>query len=121
MKNNLKSVVVFVLSLALVEVPFSLNANAGMISTVEAVSDLTGAQNREKVASFFQRGEVQKELVKFGVNSNEASIRLASLTDAEVQKMASQIDQSTAGSDVVVVSLTTILLIILILVLLGRV
>ena len=120
MKNNLKSVVVFVLSLALVEVPFSLNANAGMISTVEAVSELTGVQNREKVAKFFQRQEVQKELVKFGVNSQEASIRLASLTDTEIQKMAGQIDQSPAGSDVVVISLSTILLIILILLLIRH-
>lgn len=120
MKRPSKSLVAIVVSLALVEVPFSLNANAGMISTVDAVSDLTGAQNREKVGQFLQRKEVQKELVKFGVKPEEASIRLASLTDAEIQKMAGQIDQSPAGSDVLVISLSTILLVILILLLLRH-
>ena len=105
----------------LVEVPFALRANAGMIATSQAVSELTQFQNRKKVDAFFSRQEVQKELVKFGVSPNEASTRIASLSDSEVQKMAGQIDQGTVGGDEVVISISTILLIIIILLLLHKI
>lgn len=120
MKRSVKVLLSVVLSFVLVEVPFALRANAGMIPTTEVISGLTQAQNREKVATFFQRQDVQKELVKFGVPAAEANQRLASLSDAEVQKMAGQIDQEVAGGDVLVISLTTVLLIVIILILLGK-
>ena len=112
------------LSFLLVEVPFSLRAgraNAGMIPTSEAVSGLTMAQNRENVNAFFNRQEVRKELVKFGVSANEASMRIASLSDSEIQRLAGEIDRAPAGGDAIVISLTTVLLVIIILILLGKI
>lgn len=108
------------LSFGLTEGAWALRANTGMISTSDAVSDLTRAQNRATVENFLDRSEVQGQLVKFGVEPGEASQRLASLSDAEIASMAGQIEQAPAGGDAIVISLTTILLIVLILILMGK-
>lgn len=121
---NLKKIcttsLVAVLSFALVEVSFSLNANAGMIPTGMLVADLSRAKNKEKVAAFLQRQDVQKELIQRGISPAEASVRIAALSDFELQTLAGNIDNAPAGADVIVISLTTILLVILILLLIGR-
>jgi hypothetical protein len=114
------SALAFVLSFALVEVTFSVNAHAGMISTSQAVADLSRARNLEKVQSFLRRADVQTELVKRGVSPREAEMRVASLSDFELQKVAGNVDSAPAGADVVVISLSTLLLVIIILLLIGR-
>jgi hypothetical protein len=108
------------LSFALVEVTFSLNANAGMISTSTAVGDMARMRNREKVNMFLNRMDVQTEMLKHGVNSQEAQTRVAALSDFELQNLAGRIDAAPAGADVIIISLTTILLIVIILLLIGR-
>jgi hypothetical protein len=89
-----------------------------MISTSEITTALTLSRDREKVAGFLHRQEVQKELVKYGVNPADAEKRLASLSDVEVHKLAKQIENSAAGGDAIVISLTTILIIVLLVLLL---
>lgn len=113
---------VFVLSFALVEVSYTLNAHANeMIPTGQVVADLSRAQNLQKVQSFMAREEVQRELVKQGVSPQEASQRIAALSDFELQKVAGNIDNAPAGAEpVVVIGLTTILIVILIVLLLRR-
>ena len=112
---------IFLLSLALPEVTFSLNAHAGMIPTSEAVADLVRTQNLAKVDSFLQRREVQNELIKRGVTPEEARQRIAALSNFELQKIAGNIDTAPVGADpVVVISLTTLLLIIIIILLIRR-
>ncbi|MGZ3695985.1 MAG: PA2779 family protein [Bdellovibrionota bacterium] len=115
--------IVTVLSFALVEVTFALNASnavAGMIPTSTAVSDMARTQNREKVNAFLLRKDVQAEMLKRGVFPEEARQRVASLSDFELQNLAGRIDSAPAGADVIVISLTTILLVVIILLLLGR-
>ena len=54
-----------------------------------------------------QRADVQKQFQKFGVNPMEASMHVASMNDAEIQKLAGKIDSTPADADTVVISLTT--------------
>lgn len=115
-----RSCVVGVLSVALVEVPFATHAQAGMLPTDTAVAELIQSRDREKVAHFFSRTDVRTHLLELGVNPAEAELRLASLTDVEVQKVATQIDQGRSGGEVIVISLTTVLLVVIILILLGK-
>jgi hypothetical protein len=118
---NTMKLICMVLSVALVEVPFAWNSHAGMIPTSAAVSDLVRLQNREKVGQFMQRKEVKSELMKFGVNPAEASLRVASMSDAEIQKLAGEIDRAPAGADAIVISLSTVLLVVILLLLLGKI
>ncbi len=112
----------FVLSVALVSAPFT-NAQAQMIATGQAVSSLQFDANRRKVANFINRDDVKTQLVNHGVNTQEATQRLASLSDVEVQRLATEIDQSRAGGDTLLIGgiLTTILLVLLIIYLAKRI
>jgi hypothetical protein len=113
--------IIFLLSFALPEVTFSINANAGMIPTSQAVGDLARVRNLETVDGFLRRQDVQNELIKRGVTAQEARQRIAGLSDFELQKLAGNIETAPAGADaVVVVSLTTLLLIIIVLLLIRR-
>jgi hypothetical protein len=116
-----KNALVLVLSFALVEVTYSLNAHAGMIATNQAVSDRARAENLSSVQNFLDRVEVQDELIKRGVSPEEAKQRVAGLSDFELQKVAGNIENAPAGADVIVISLGTVLLVILILLLIDRI
>ncbi len=120
MKNVLTTLCCMTLSISLVEVPFALNAHASMIPTGEVVSALRRAGNRAKVDQFMHRQDVRNQFEKFGVNAQEASLRVASMSDDEIQKIAGQIDRAPAGGDVIVISLTTVLLVVIILLLIGK-
>ena len=117
--------VVFVLTLAMIEVPFELNAGGAaageMISTRDSVAFLMEIQTRQKVLDYMNRADVQRELIKNGVAPQEATMRVASLSSAELHRLSDQIDQAQYGGDVIVISLGTVLLVILILLLIGRV
>lgn len=116
----LKTALVFVLSFAMVEVTFSFNAQAGMITTSQAVSDRARAENLSTVNSFLSRVDVQDELIKRGVSPEEAQSRVAGLSDFELQKVGGNIENAPAGADVIVISLGTVLIVILILLLIDR-
>jgi len=108
-----------VLTFGLTEGAHAVQAG-GMITTSQVVSDMSRSADQEKVNAFMSRKDVQDQLVRFGVEPAEASQRLASLSDAELRKMAGAIDRAPAGGEVVIISLTTILLVVLILILLGK-
>jgi hypothetical protein len=114
------SPLVFLLAVSLVEAPFAAHAHAGMIPTSQAVADLSRAQNLAKLDEFIGRQEVQAQLIKNGVTPREASQRIASLSDFELQKMAGNVETAPAGAEVVVIGVTTLLLIIIIILLVRR-
>lgn len=121
LKKMLQTGIIFLLSFAMVEVNFSLNANAGMIPTSIVVADQAREKNKQTIDEFMSRAEVQNEFVKRGVSPQEASARIAALSDFEMQQLAGNIATAPAGADVIVISLTTILLIVLILLIIGRI
>lgn len=101
-----------VLSFVLVEAPVvNSRAYGAMISTQSAVSDLT--IERDKITNFMARSDVKAQLIKLGVSEQEANLRIASLSDKEVKKLSTEIDNATAGGDIVI-GLGALLLIILI-------
>lgn len=76
------------------------SAVAAMISTDEAASTVSAADQRTKVAAFLQRAEVIKILETRGIDPAEAAARVTSLTDSEVDQLARRIDQLPAGGDI---------------------
>lgn len=101
------------ISFTLIELPVMKSAHASMITTNEVVTEMTRAQSQGKVANFMDRKDVQNQMVKFGVSPEEASKRVAGLSDAELRKIAGEIDKSTVGGDVGGI-LVIVLLVILI-------
>ncbi len=113
MKLLVRMMLCLMISFTLVNVPMMKSAHAGMIATNDAVEMMTRAQSNEKVSNFMVRKDVQEQLVKFGVSPEEANKRLAGLSDAEMRKLAGEIDKATLGGDVGGI-LVLVLLVILI-------
>lgn len=120
-KKLCRSGIIFALSFALVDVNFSQNANAGMISTSIVVANMGREKNKQIVHAFMGRADVQNEFMKRGVAVQEASARVAALSDQELEHLAGKIENAPAGADVIVISLTTVLLVVIILLIIGRI
>ena len=121
MNKSLRTTVAAILSFTMFELTTLPMAQGGMISTQVVVADLNRAHNQKTIDQFLEREEVKSQLAKAGVSHQEASMRLAALSDFEVKNLASQIEAGQSGGDVIVISLTTVLLVIIILLLLKRI
>ena len=76
------------------------SAKAGLITTEAVIEAQQADENRDRVAAFLARDDVQRALVSQGVNPAEAQNRVAALSDAEVEKIAGQLDNLPAGAGV---------------------
>lgn len=76
---------------------FSAPAHAAMVNTAEILKQNQHDLARKRINMFLDRSEVQKHLVAWGVNPEEAKTRVDSLTDQEIEKIAARIDQLPAG------------------------
>jgi hypothetical protein len=100
MKLLVRMMLCLMISFTLIQLPIIKSAHAGMIATNEAVEIMTRAESHQKVSTFMARQDVKEQLIKFGVSPEEANRRLAGLSDAEMRKLAKDIDQATIGGDV---------------------
>jgi hypothetical protein len=96
------------LVICMIGLPFQVHA--GLIGTDEVVSAAQAAAARGTVASVLNRADVAGQLQALGLSPQVAKDRVAALTDAEVAKLAGQIDALPAGAN----STGAILLIIII-------
>jgi Holliday junction resolvasome RuvABC DNA-binding subunit len=76
--------------------PYQIS-QAGMIGTDQAASAASQA-DRNTVLSFVNRADVASRLQSMGVDQKTAQERIASLSDQEVQSLASQINSAPAGA-----------------------
>lgn len=74
-------------------------AKAQMIGTDTVVTIQKQEANRERVATFLARADVQKVMVERGVDATEAQKRVATLSDSEVTRISKAIDDLPAGGD----------------------
>ncbi len=113
--RSLKLFCCFFMSLLLSNAPAL--AMDTMIATHVAVADLSRTQANQQVQNFMSEAQVRNELLKRGVTPEEATARLANLTETEVKQLAGQIETARAGGDI----LWTILIVILIIFLVKRI
>ncbi len=119
--NSLRKSLIATLVLGILNLPVAASARGEMISTSTVVADLNHQQIQSNVRTFLERGDVQEQFASRGLNSQEVTLRLAGMSDAELQQIAGQIERNKAGGDVIVIGLGTVLIIILILLLLHRI
>ncbi len=105
MKILVRMMLCLMISFTLIELPIMKSAHASMITTNEVLTE---------VANFMDRKDVQDQMVKFGVSPDEASKRVAGLSDAELRKIAGEIDKSTVGGDVGGILIVVLLVILII-------
>jgi hypothetical protein len=84
------------LIVCLMGLPFQVQA--GMIGTDDVVTAAQAAAARTTVASVMSRSDVASQLQSYGLSAGDAKARVAALTDAEVVRLAGQIDTAPAGA-----------------------
>lgn len=119
MIHPLKKMFVHTMITALVFVGFTQSVQAAMISTEQVVTVAAAQQNRAKIAATFARADVQAELQKMGISTEEANARVAALTDAETASIAHRVDSMPAGGDGIVGALIFIFVLLLVTDILG--
>ena len=77
-------------------VPIGL-AQAKMVATDQVIEQTDPANDRTRVESFLLRDDVQKQLILLGIDPEEATSRVASLSDGEIQQIAGRLDELPAG------------------------
>lgn len=97
---------------------FPMMANAGIISTDEALSTAAQTDSRDQVNAFLNRADVRQALQGQGVNADAALERVQAMSDAEVAQLAGRIDQAPVGGDILGV-LFTIFIVLLVTDILG--
>ncbi len=115
LRHCMKSLAVLMaLVMAATSLPINL-ANAAMVATDQVVAEASQANDRARVMDFMAREEVRQQLETLGIDPDEAAQRALSLSDAEVQQIAGQLDQLPAGRDAVGVVIAAILIVLLVL------
>jgi hypothetical protein len=92
----------------------SLPVHATMITPAEATAPATGlSAERARIVSLLARADVQQGLASYGVSSDQAAARVASLSDEEVAQLDHRLGQTPAGGDIlgVVVFIFLVLLV----------
>ena len=74
-------------------------AKAQMIGTNTVIAAQKQEANRERVAAFLGRDDVQQAMVQRGVDAAEAQKRVASLSNSELAKISQAMEQLPAGGD----------------------
>ena len=121
MKFLVRMLLCLMISFTLVELPILKGqAHAGMITTSAAVTEMSRAECERNVSEFLNRTDVKDQMVKLGLSSEEATRRLASLSDKEVRKLSGDIEKAQVGGDVTGI-LVIVLIVILIIYLAKRI
>lgn len=109
-----KAVVSGVMCLFLSNVPGIAIADSGMIATQVVVQEMSRAETLSEMNAYLQREDIQKALLKQGVQPQEVSARLASLSEQEMKQLSGQLTQARAGGDILITILVVVLIIFLI-------
>ncbi len=94
-------------------------ASAGVIGTPEYLSAADRAGQIARIESTPARADVQAQLVALGVNPADASQRIASLNDADLNLMNQKLDQLPAGGDAFLAVIGIVFIVLLILEITG--
>lgn len=75
--------------------------HAGLVSTDSVIDDTFGANDeRARVQAFLSRDDVREQLAAMGVDPLEAETRVAALSDAEISRIAGDLDNLPAGEGI---------------------
>jgi hypothetical protein len=93
-------------------------AQAGIVSSSEAMASATQSDARAKVAAVLAREDVRSGLAERGLSVEQAQDRVRAMSDDEVASLAGRIDQAPAGGDILGI-LFTVFIVLLITDILG--
>lgn len=99
LKNKLKHYISLLL-VVLMAGGHAMPLQAAMIGTDTLLQQEQSKFDREQLVQMLERDEVQQQLVALGVDVGDAKMRVAQMTDSEVQQLNNQLGELPAGGDV---------------------
>jgi uncharacterized membrane protein (DUF441 family) len=88
-------------------------ARAGIIGTETIIDAEQAQQQREHISSLLSRDHVKSYLAARGVDPAYVQARVDSLTDAEVDALASRLDRLPAGGDLLTIALIAFVVLVI--------
>ncbi len=116
--NVIRSLVSGVVVAAMLAVSSWVPANAAMVSTEQLVSGQARDVHIAHVQGFLARADVKQQLESWGVAPEQAELRVAKLSDSELEQLSATIEQQPAGGEVLVI-LGIVFIVLLVLELVG--
>lgn len=92
--------VVAVVSFTMSAVAAPLPASAELISTDQIIAESHAATDRQRLDAYFSRDDVARQMAVLGVDASETRARIAALSDAEIARIAGQLDTVPAGEGI---------------------
>lgn len=92
-------------------------ATAAVFSSEQVISQQQFHYNKQQVLSYVDTAAVQARLVELGVNPADAKLRIAQMTQQELQALNTQMNEMPAGG--IVGTIVTVLVVVAVLDLLG--
>ncbi|MCH8537393.1 MAG: PA2779 family protein [Alkalimonas sp.] len=92
-------------------------ATAGIYTSDQVIADQQHQFNKQQVLSFVDDAQVQSKLMALGVSPADAKLRIANMTNAELEAFNSQLNDMPAGG--VVGTIITVLVVVAVLDLMG--
>jgi Mg2+ and Co2+ transporter CorA len=93
-------------------------AYAGIVSSEQVIVQQQSIYSKQQVLEMLNSGEVQDKLVTLGVSIEDAEMRIASMTDQEINKLNTQMNEMPAASGIAGV-VVTVLVVLVVLDLVG--
>ena len=76
-------------------------AQAAMVSTDQVFERQSVADQRGRIIDLLRRADVRQQVAALGVDWDEATQRIAALSDDEIARIAGRLDELPAGQDAV--------------------
>ena len=99
LKHKLKRFISLLLVAAMVGGQ-AMPLQAAMIGTDTLLQQGQSQFDRQQLVQMLERGDVQQQLVTMGVDVADAQMRVAQMTDSEVQQLNARLGEMPAGGDV---------------------
>lgn len=92
---------------------------AGVISSEQVIVQQKNIYNKQQVIAMLSNVDVQNKLVALGVSMEDVEIRIASMTDQELNQLNTQMNDMPAAAGGVVGVVVTVLVVLVVLDLVG--
>ena len=89
--------------------------HAAMVSTEQVIHEDAATEDRARVMSLLAREDVRREMEALGIDPEEAAARTKALSDEEIARIATKLDETAAGQDAVGVIVGAILFVFVVL------
>lgn len=107
------------LSASLISLGLLQSTFAAVVSTESALQMSERPSQIERIGAILAEQQVRDQLVRFGVNPQDAALRVAALSDSELQALDQRIAELPAGANGALEVIGIVMLVLLILELVG--